>query len=41
VSLREYWGRVVGQAAQPNAGSGGRVAPAGRMAPVSSRLRAR
>ena len=41
VSLKEYWDRAAVQAAQPNAGNGSGVAPAGRMAPVSSRLRAR
>ena len=41
VSLKEYWDRVAVQAAQPNAGSGSGVAPAGRMAPVSRKLRAR
>ena len=41
VSLKEYWDRVAVQAAQPNAGIGSGVAPAGRMAPVRRKLRAR
>ena len=41
VSLKKSWDRVAVQAAQPSVGSGSGVAPAGRMAPVSSRLRAR
>ena len=36
----QWWDRVAVQAAQPNAGGGRRVAPAGCMSPVSSRLRA-
>ena len=40
-SLKEYWDRVAVQVAQPRSGNGSGVAPNGRMAPVSKRLRRR